>query len=272
MDRDFRKISAILERDLFTMDRYFIDISFRGTGYHGWQLQPNALTVQQVLEKSLQTLLRTPISTTGAGRTDTGVHAARFTAHFESDHPSLSDATHFLYQLNHILPEDIAANDLYRVRPDAHARFTALSRTYEYRISRVKDPFDPLFSWYNTRPFDLQPMREAASMLLKHTDYSSFSKVHTQVKTNQCRIIAAEWTESGEKLIFRIRADRFLRNMVRAIVGTLVEIGLGHYPPSALESIFEGKNRSLAGFSVPACGLSLVDIEYPSDIRIHRPA
>lgn len=250
------------------MDRYFIDLSFRGTSYHGWQLQPNACTVQQVLEESLQTLLRHQVCTTGAGRTDTGVHARRFTAHFESNSPGLSDPAGFMYKINQILPEDIAIKEIYRVRPDAHARFSALSRTYEYTLSRSKDPFDTLFSWYFIRALDVDAMQRAAARLPSFTDYSSFSKVHTQVKTFACRISVAEWCDEGSKLIFRIRADRFLRNMVRALVGTLIGIGLGQYPEEGLNAIFEGKDRRLAGFSAPACGLALTDIEYPSDIRI----
>lgn len=250
------------------MDRYFIDLSFRGTAFHGWQLQPNAVTVQQVLEESLQTLLRHRVSTTGAGRTDTGVHAPCFTAHFESDYPGLREPVHFLYQINQILPEDIAVKDVYRVRPDAHARFSALSRTYEYRISRIKDPFDTLYSWYFPRPLNVEAMQEAADMLPSFNDYSSFSKVHTQVKTFSCRIFKVEWCIEGDKLIFRICADRFLRNMVRALVGTLIQIGLGHNSAAGLQAIFEGKDRRLAGFSAPACGLSLTDIRYPADIKM----
>lgn len=249
------------------MSRYFIEISFRGTAYHGWQIQPNAITVQQVLENSLQTLLRAPVATTGAGRTDTGVHARRFTAHFDSDHPALDDPGNLVHHLNRILPDDIAVHALYRVKPEVHARFTALTRTYEYRMSRTKDPFDPLFSWYYPYSPDLESMRKAAAILLRHDDFSSFSKHHTQVKTRICRIDLAEWTAEGDKLIFRIRADRFLRNMVRAIVGTLLDIGRGHLTPDDLHAILEGRDRSLAGFSVPACGLTLMEIGYPDDIR-----
>jgi tRNA pseudouridine38-40 synthase len=224
--------------------------------------------VQQVLGESLQTLLHHPVNTTGAGRTDTGVHAQRFTAHFESEYPGLQDPSHIVYQINQILPDAIAVKDIYRVRPDAHARFSALSRTYEYRISRTKDPFDALFAWYFVRPLDVDAMRKAADMLPSFKDYSSFSKVHTQVKTNFCKVYKAEWCTEGDKLIFRISADRFLRNMVRALVGTLMQIGLGRISPEELYAIFEGKDRRLAGFSAPACGLSLTDINYPADIRM----
>jgi tRNA pseudouridine38-40 synthase len=249
------------------MDRYFIEISFRGTAYHGWQKQPNAITVQQVLENALHTLLREPVETTGAGRTDTGVHARRFAAHFDSAHPVLGDPGQLVYHLNRILPEDVAVQDLYRVNPEVHARFTALNRTYVYRISRTKDPFDPLFAWYYPHALNLAAMRKAAEILPLHHDFSSFSKLHTQVKTQVCRIDLAEWTEEGDKLIFRIRADRFLRNMVRAIVGTLIDIGRGQDDPECLHAILGGKDRRLAGFSAPACGLTLWDITYPDNIR-----
>jgi tRNA pseudouridine38-40 synthase len=172
-----------------------------------------------------------------------------------------------VYHLNRILPDDIAVHDLYRVKPEVHARFTALSRTYEYRLSRIKDPFDPLFAWYYPHSLDLESMRKATAILLRHDDFASFSKLHTQVKTHICRIELAEWREEGEKLIFRIRADRFLRNMVRAIVGTLLDIGRGHHTPDDLHAILEGRDRSLAGFSVPACGLTLMEISYPDGIR-----
>jgi tRNA pseudouridine38-40 synthase len=250
------------------MNRYFIEISFRGTRYHGWQIQPNATSVQMILEEKLGLLTGRSIRTTGAGRTDTGVHARHFTAHFEDDHPLFESAKDCLYKLNSVLPDDISANDLYRVHPDIHARFSAISRAYEYRISQTRDPFDTEFSWYFSRPLDIQSMNLAAVKLMEYTDFTSFSKLHTDVKTNLCHITQAVWTSGQGKLVFRVQADRFLRNMVRSIVGTMIEIGLGSLDIQGFTGIIEGKNRNLAGFSVPARGLSLIDITYPQNIRL----
>jgi tRNA pseudouridine38-40 synthase len=249
------------------MNRYFIEISYLGTSYHGWQLQPNATSVQVVLEDSLETITGIKIKTTGAGRTDTGVHARHFTAHFDSDHPVFESGDHGVYKLNCILPADISVRDLYPVKPEAHARFSAMSRTYEYRISQYKDPFDTTLSWHFSRHLDIDAMNQAARKLMEYSDFTSFSKLHSDVKTNQCHIMEASWREEDGKIIFTIKADRFLRNMVRAIVGTLVETGLGNTDLRGFSDIIEGKDRSLAGFSVPAHGLCLVDIAYP-DLRL----
>jgi tRNA pseudouridine38-40 synthase len=249
------------------MNRYFIEISYLGTNYHGWQLQPNATTVQMVLEDSLKRITGSAIKTTGAGRTDTGVHARHFTAHFDSEHPLFETGIHCVYRLNCILPSDISVKDLYPVIPEAHARFSALSRTYEYRISQHKDPFETNSSWYFSRSLDISAMNQAARKLMQYSDFTSFSKLHSDVKTNQCHIMEASWRDDDGKIIFTIRADRFLRNMVRAIVGTMIEIGLGNTDLRGFSDIIEGKDRSLAGFSVPAHGLYLVDIGYP-DLRL----
>ena len=249
------------------MNRYFIEFSFRGTNYHGWQLQPNARTVQLVMEDSLKLLSGKFIKTTGAGRTDTGVHARHFAAHFDTDHPLFEQSEMFLYKINSILPKDIAVKEIYRVTPEAHARFSAISRTYEYIIRFIRDPFDTEYSWYFARPLDLQTMNRAAQMMTGYFDFTSFSKLHTDVKTNLCHVMWAEWTEKAGTLCFRVKADRFLRNMVRAMVGTMVEVGLGKMNPVELRSIIEGRDRNKAGFSVPAHGLFLVEIEYPDHIR-----
>lgn len=249
------------------MSRFFIEISYLGTHYHGWQLQPNATTVQMVLEDSLKLLTGSSIKTTGAGRTDTGVHARHFTAHFDSEHPVFNTGSHCVYKLNCILPADISVKDLYPVITEAHARFSALSRTYEYCISQYKDPFDTPLSWHFSRPLDIASMNQAALKLMDYSDFTSFSKLHSDVKTNRCHIMEAIWCENAGKIIFKIKADRFLRNMVRAIVGTLIEIGQGNIDHQGFADIIAGKNRSLAGFSVPAHGLYLVDIAYP-DIRL----
>jgi len=250
------------------MPRYFVELAFKGTNYHGWQAQPNATTVQKIVESALQILTGETAGTTGAGRTDTGVHARYFILHLDSIHPLFEDRPTLLYKLNSLLPEDIAVRDAYAVKPDVHARFSALSRTYEYRISRVKDPFDTDFSWYYGRELDTGAMNLAASALLDHHDFTSFSKLHSDVKTNICRVMQATWFEEGNKLIFRICADRFLRNMVRALAGTLIGVGLGRISQEGFLRIIEGRDRGLAGFSVPAKGLVLADIDYPEGIKI----
>jgi tRNA pseudouridine38-40 synthase len=249
------------------MSRYFIEISYLGTNYHGWQLQPNATTVQMVLEDSLKLITGSTIKTTGAGRTDTGVHARHYTAHFDSEHPVFETGSHCVYKLNCILPADISVKRLYPVKPEAHARFSALSRTYEYRISQHKDPFDTILSWYLSRPLDLAAMNQAARKLMEYSDFTSFSKLHSDVKTNKCHIMEATWCDAAGKIIFTIKADRFLRNMVRAIVGTMIEIGQGNIDLPGFANIIAGKDRGLAGFSVPPHGLYLVDISYP-ELRI----
>lgn len=245
------------------MSRYFIEISYLGTNYHGWQIQPNATTVQLILEDALKQLAGDAIKTTGAGRTDTGVHALHFTAHFDSDHSIFTTGDRCVYQLNCILPSDIRVKDLYPVITEAHARFSALSRTYEYRISQYKDPFDTPLSWHFFRTLDMAAMNQAAQKLPEYSDFTSFSKLHTDVKTNFCHIMEANWREETGKIIFTIKADRFLRNMVRAIVGTMIGIGLGNIDLRGFSNIIEGKDRSLAGFSVPAHGLYLTEIAYP---------
>jgi tRNA pseudouridine38-40 synthase len=252
------------------MSRYFIEISYLGTNYHGWQLQPNATTVQLVLEDALTLLTGKSIKTTGAGRTDTGVHARHFTAHFDSDHSVFNTGDHCVYKLNCILPADISVKDLYSVKPEAHARFSALSRTYEYRISQYKDPFDTPLSWHFFRSLDITTMNQASQKLQEYSDFTSFSKLHSDVKTNLCHIMEANWREEKSKIIFTVKADRFLRNMVRAIVGTMIELGQGNLDINGFTDIIEGKDRGLAGFSVPAHGLYLVDIAYP-DLRLPSP-
>jgi tRNA pseudouridine38-40 synthase len=246
--------------------RYFIFLSYKGTSYHGWQVQPDSPTVQETLEKSLSLLLGEKIETTGAGRTDAGVHASFFCAHFDSSVLNLQNDKNLKFRLNRFLPKDISVNDIRKVRHDANARFSALSRTYKYYISTVKDPFKEDLSWFLYGELDLQIMNLASDELLKHTDFTSFSRLHTDVKTNNCRIFAAEWTREGPMLVFTIRADRFLRNMVRAIVGTMVDAGRGKISPSMFAGIIASRNRSSAGISAPAKGLFLTDIEYPPEV------
>jgi tRNA pseudouridine38-40 synthase len=250
------------------MNRYFIELAFKGTQYHGWQRQRNAISVQGIVEETLMTLTRENIKTTGAGRTDTGVHARYFAAHFESDHEAFNNKSGFIYKMNALLPQDIVIHDIYPVLPDAHARYSAISRTYEYNIRQIRDPFDTEFSWHYPVPLDRDVMNQAASRLRDYDDFTSFSKLHSNARTHICQIHEAAWNIRDDKLVFVIRADRFLRNMVRALVGTMVDVGRGKISVDDFFRILEGRNRSLAGVSAPPEGLSLVAIEYPAGIRI----
>jgi len=243
--------------------RYFIYLSYKGTNYHGWQVQPGSITVQEVLNQSISKLLREEVYCIGAGRTDTGVHAPCFYAHFDSKHSGLEKEEKFVYKLNCILPKDIAVHELIPVSPEAHARFDATSRTYLYRISQVKNPFNLDYAMQFTKDLDIVNMNKASEILKEYTDFTSFSKLHTDVKTNNCKIIHAVWTVFNKELHFTISADRFLRNMVRSIVGTIIDVGLGKITPDDIRTIIEKKNRSEAGTSVNACGLHLIKIEYP---------
>jgi len=246
--------------------RYFIQLSYKGTYYHGWQIQPNASTVQETLENALSTILKEKIETVGAGRTDTGVHARMFYTHFDSLRKELGRDKKILFQLNGILPSDIAVQNIFFVNDDVHARFDALSRTYEYHIHQKKDPFLDDFSYYLYGNPDIEKMNRSAELLFDYTDFTSFSKLHTDVKTNDCKIIQAEWKKENHRLIFTIKANRFLRGMVRAIVGTMLELGFDKICLAEFCKIIEDKDRSKAGFSVPAHGLFLVDIEYPEGL------
>jgi len=245
--------------------RFFIELSYDGTNYHGWQLQPNALGVQEVLNKALSTILRQPIETLGCGRTDTGVHAKQFFAHFALQAPEGGvfkfDDSH-IRSLNAILPQDIAVKRIFEVAPDAHARFDAILRSYEYHIHFYKDPFKNGYSWLLRDEPDLELMNQAAKIIMEYTDFSCFSKSNTQVKTNNCKISKAEWLRIDGGIVFRISADRFLRNMVRAIVGTLLQVGQHEIEPWQVRTIIQSKNRSKAGVSVPACGLYLAEVKY----------
>ena len=248
--------------------RYFIFISYKGTLYHGWQIQPNTITVQKILDEALCTLLQEKISTIGAGRTDTGVHAEFFCAHFESSSGDLSTKKNLIFRLNNYLPKDISVISLRKVHPDANARYSAISRTYKYFISRIKDPFSENSSWYLHGNINIDAMNKACRILMLHSDFKSFSKLHTNAKTNICRIYSAVWEDIDSHLVFTIKADRFLRNMVRAIVGTMVEIGREKVDLDGFEDIILAKARSRAGKSAPAKGLFLVDIEYPEEIFV----
>ena len=247
--------------------RFFIKFSFFGKHYHGWQIQPKALTVQQILQQALSTLLREPIAVVGAGRTDSGVHAQEMYAHFDTNNPLPPD---LVAKLISFLPIDIAIDSIYVVTPEAHARFSAISRTYQYHISTQKDVFNYNYSMSFSLPLNVALMNEAAHILYYYTDFQCFSKTHTDVKTFLCKVYQAYWQQIGHELVFTITADRFLRNMVRAIVGTLIEVGKQRLSLTDFEDIIIGKNRSKAGASVPACGLFLTRIEYPEDIFVEK--
>jgi tRNA pseudouridine38-40 synthase len=293
--------------------RYFIELAYDGTAYHGWQVQQNARSVQEALNKALSTILRQPIETTGCGRTDTGVHAKEFFAHFDVEeevhgkreevHGSLfidhgkkeevdskekegfsamspsamnhesstmnlsamnpSPMSQKVRSINAILPDDIAIKKIVAVHADAHARFDATLRSYQYHIHFNKDPFVRGYAWQVRDVPDIELMNQAAEIIMEYIDFSCFSKSNTQVKTNNCKISRAEWVQTEQGMVFHISADRFLRNMVRAIVGTLMMVGKGEIKPEALRQIIESKNRSNAGMSVPACGLYLTEVKYP---------
>ncbi len=243
-----------------TNQRFFIELSYDGTNYHGWQLQPNAVGVQEVLNKALGTVLRQPIETLGCGRTDTGVHAKQFFAHFDAAGIKLKDD--LIRSINAILPADIAVKRIFPVEPTAHARFDATLRSYEYHIHFNKDPFKHNYSWLLRDEPDIELMNDAAKIIMEYTDFSCFSKSNTQTKTNNCKISRAEWVKTDGGILFHISADRFLRNMVRAIVGTLLQVGRHEIEPYQVRPIIQSKNRSKAGVSVPACGLYLTEVLY----------
>lgn len=248
------------------MPRYFIRLAFDGTAYNGWQIQPNGISVQQVVSNSLTTALREKIIVTGAGRTDTGVHAKEYYAHFDLEKQLKTEECRQLqYSLNGLLPSDIAVYDVFPVEPDLHARFSAISRTYEYLISKRKDPFLVNRAWFNCQHLDIDLMNKGAAILMEYNNFQCFSKSNTQVKTYKCHIMQANWNAEGHLMIFTIKADRFLRNMVRAIVGTLTELGLGRISLGGLREIIESGDRSMAGASVPAMGLYLIGVEYPDE-------
>lgn len=243
--------------------RYFLSLSYFGKAYHGWQRQPNALTVQEVLETALSTLFRSPITLVGAGRTDTGVHARQYYAHFDFPDAIPED---LVDRLNSFLPEDISIQGLISVPEEAHARFSAISRTYKYRIIQSKDPFYFDKAHLVKQQLDVAKMNEAAELLKSFQDFECFSKSNTDVRTFICQIDMANWKREGRELIFTITADRFLRNMVRAIVGTLLDVGKGKLTLEDVKAIIKSKDRSEAGVSVPAKGLYLVRVEYPESI------
>lgn len=242
--------------------RYLIQLAYNGRNYHGWQKQHNAHTVQDEMDLKLSLLLGENIETLGCGRTDTGVHAKLFYAHFDTS-KKIEDVTKLVYKLNQVLPEDIAIYEVLPVPENFNARFDAAWREYEYHIVQKPDPFLKEFAWYQYGELDMNLMNEAAQLLLSHQHFECFSKVHTQVNNFNCEVMHAMWTKHDDQLIFTIRANRFLRNMVRAIVGTLIDIGRGKTTIETFKAILNSNNRSEAGQSVPAHGLFLTNIYYP---------
>ena len=256
--------------------RFFASISYNGSGYSGWQIQQNAPSIQDEVQKAVSTVLREKIDVTGAGRTDTGVNASGFTAHFDFDGDIiLKEHDRIVYKINAILPGGIVVNSIRRVRDDAHARFDAVSRTYKYYIHNRKDPFARNFSWFCKFPLDVDAMNKAAGMILGRRDFSCFEKAGGTAVSPVCDITAAAWSRyiptvaalpGTDYLVFTITANRFLRNMVRAIVGTMIEIGRGKRPPEWIADVLSSRDRCEAGQSVPGHALFLTDIEYPKEI------
>lgn len=240
--------------------RYFIELAYLGTAYHGWQIQPDATSVQECIQEALSLLLQQKIEIVGAGRTDAGVHAKQLYAHFDVEE-SLDEGI-LTFKLNSILPKDISIQSIFKVKNDVHARFDAVRRSYEYHIVSDKNPFLIDQAYHLKKPLDLSKMNEAAAILKNYTNFKCFSKSRTDVKTYNCKVEEAYWELKENKLVFHITADRFLRNMVRAIVGTLLDIGLGKSAVESMHDIIAGEDRSKAGTSVPAHGLYLTKVEY----------
>lgn len=245
--------------------RYFIELMYNGKSYHGWQIQPNAVSIQEMLNKTISTLLRQNINVIGAGRTDTGVHAEQLFAHFDSNVEV--DQMEMINRMNAFLPDDIVVKNIFRVADDAHARFDAIARSYEYRIWLGRNPFllDTTWQIYQG-DLDIEKMNKAAEVLMEYTNFKCFSKSKTDVKTYICDVKHAKWVLEGNLLTFYISADRFLRNMVRSVVGTLIDVGMHKINLTDFRKIIESEDRRNAGFSVPAQGLFLTKVEYPIEI------
>ncbi len=244
--------------------RYFLQFSYNGAAYHGWQYQPNAISVQEVLEAAFTVLMPCKVSLTAAGRTDAGVHARQMFAHFEV--LNVFDIKNMIYRLNALLPDDIAVQQIIPVGHDAHARFSATARTYEYWVTQEKNPFYINYAHYIRHKLDFEKMNDAAALLLNYKDFKCFSKSNTDVSTYLCDIKMAKWSRQKDVFVFTIKADRFLRNMVRAIVGTLLDVGVGKSSLEDVKAIINSKDRSKAGTSVPAKALYLNEISYPNTI------
>jgi tRNA pseudouridine38-40 synthase len=250
--------------------RYFIKLSYNGTGFCGWQVQPNSVTVQAEIEKALSLIIQHKAGITGCGRTDTGVHSKVFFAHFDVQEP-LKNPDNLAFKLNRFLPQEISIDQIIPVRAGAHARFSASMREYTYSIITHKDPFRFQHAYFFPVDLDLEKMNEGAKVLMQYSDFECFSKVKTQVSNFRCNLMFAEWTRHGHLLEFTIRSDRFLRNMVRSIVGTLLDLGGDKISLNDLTTILNSRDRQKAGRSVPANGLMLTEIQYPDDIFVPEP-
>lgn len=249
--------------------RYFIELSYKGTNYHGWQEQPNSVSVQELINKAFSTIFGTSINVVGAGRTDTGVHAEQLYAHV--DFSTKINTRDVIYKINSLLPHDIVVENIVKTIDSVHARFDAISRSYEYRIFLGRNPFLIETTWQlNNTKLNIVKMNEAAEILLTYTNFKCFSRTNSNVKTYNCDVRKAEWVLTNKLLIFHITADRFLRNMVRAIVGTLIEVGTGKITLEDFKQIIECKDRRNAGTSAPAQGLFLTQVDYPKSIFIHE--
>ncbi|WP_460190441.1 tRNA pseudouridine(38-40) synthase TruA [Urechidicola sp. KH5] len=245
--------------------RYFIELSYNGKDYHGWQIQPNAISVQEVLEDRLSKIVGVETAVVAAGRTDAGVHASQMFAHFNAE--LIESLDRLQHKLNSFLPDTIVVHAIRKVNDHAHARFDATARSYEYHIFLGRNAFNLETTWQiHHSEIDVEAMNKAAAVLLQYNDFQCFSKSKTDVKTYVCKITEVYWKQDGNHLIFYITADRFLRNMVRAIVGTLIDVGLNKISTADVHAIIKSKNRSEAGFSVPAKGLFLTNVSYPSSI------
>lgn len=247
--------------------RYFIELSYKGTAYNGWQKQNNSLGVQQVIEEAMSKVLRQPIEIMGSSRTDTGVHAEQQYAHFDFD--EIEDTDQLVYKINGLIPRDVAIRRIFAVPDDTNSRFVATHRRYEYRISRYKNPFLLNLSYVSRAELDIDKMNEAAALLLVYDDFESFSKIHTQVNNFRCAISEAIWEERGDLLIFSVQSNRFLRGMVRALVGTLLEVGKGKRTVAGFEEVIKARDRKKAGAQAPAEGLFLVEVGYPKELLPH---
>lgn len=250
--------------------RFFLHLAFDGTNYCGWQRQLNGISVQGTLENQLGILLKHPVIVTGCGRTDTGVHAANFYAHFDTKELSSGKQKRLCEALNHTLPPNIVIYDILPVREEAHARYSALWRTYRYYVSTRKDPFHTSYRWFRFHLPDIEKMNQAAAFLLGTDDFTSFAKLHSNNTNNLCKVTEARWEKHGHELVFTITANRFLRNMVRAIVGTLWDVGRGRFTVEEFQRLIANKNRSQVGASVPASGLFLENVEYPMEIFLAK--
>lgn len=245
--------------------RYFLRLAYNGTNFSGWQWQPNAPTVQDVVEKALSALLHDKITVVGCGRTDAGVHAAKYFAHIDAQKDNLESDEQFLFRLNKTLPPGIAVHTIYRVADNAHARFSAISRSYQYHIVKRKNALSPDLGWFVNETLHVSDMNAAAALLLQHEDFIAFSKTGNTTSTTLCKISSAFWEEDDDKIVFHISSNRFLRNMVRAIVATLVEIGKGNAAIDRINEILDSKQQPTSAFVVPASGLFLSDVRYPAE-------